>query len=374
MTAQLQVEQLTFRPGQTLPTISSNRAALAGVLLRGKSAQAAPQQLPRLYALCGEAHRLTAQLAIDAARGLRTHATTQELSSLAAETAREHVRRIWIDWPRLIGRSDKKSTIAALQSLRDCPLFGKNISESSPIASVAFRAWVETAVLGESVPEWLARWQTNPNECMLTWVARAITFPAKLLRDIEYDAIQIQTFETPLLPHADRDALYALAQNIAKFDDFDRAPTSEGNVCETGIGTRLAGMDGNRSSTSNAWLRLGARIAELALLSGEALDNLALGSLMLAPGEALAWSEMARGLLLHWVRLEQAAPLANIVDYRIVAPTEWNFHPSGVVAKALAVMPTAACALSRAQAVRHIGILAAAFDPCVTYKIEFEHA
>ena len=124
----------------------------------------------------------------------------------------------------------------------------------------------------------------------------------------------------------------------------------------------------------STWQRFGARIAELALLSGATLDNLALGSIMLAPGEALAWSEMARGLLLHWVRLESADPQAAIVDYRIVAPTEWNFHPSGVVAKALAAMPLATCALSREQEIRHIGILTAAFDPCITYKIEFDHA
>ena len=374
MTAQLQAGQLTFRPGQTLPTISSNRASLAGVLLRGKSAQAAPQQLPRLYALCGEAHRLTAQLAIDAACGLRTHASAHELSSLATETAREHVRRIWIDWPRLFGRSDINSAIAGLQLLRDCPLLKRGISGSESVSSVAFRSWIESAVLGEPVAEWLARWQANPDECMLYWVARAPTFPAKLLLDIKCDAMRIQAVGTPLLPHADRNALQALARNIAELDDFCHMPTSDGNVCETGIGTRIARMDSNRSGAVNAWLRLGARVAELALLSGEALDNLALGSITLAPGEALAWSEMARGLLLHWVRLEHADPRANIVDYRIVAPTEWNFHPSGVVAKVLASMPTAMCEFSRTQLIRHVGILAAAFDPCINYEIEFEHA
>ncbi|MBX9869327.1 MAG: hypothetical protein K2X63_05975, partial [Burkholderiaceae bacterium] len=208
MTAQLQIGQLIFRPGQSLPTISSDRPSLARMLLRGKPAQSAPQRLAGLYSLCGESHRITAQLAIDAAAGLRTQATSQERLRLVAETAREHVRRIWLDWPRLIAQPDQNMTVAALQSLRDCPWLKEHSADNSPAASSRFHRWIETAVLGESASEWLAAWQTNPIECMLDWVARADTFPAKLLRDIEYDAMQIQICATPFLPHGEIEILH----------------------------------------------------------------------------------------------------------------------------------------------------------------------
>ena len=379
MTIQLQPGQLVFRPGQKISAISSNRIALAGALLRGKPAQAAPLYLPRLYALCGQAHHLTSRLAIDAACGIRCDTTMQEQASLAEETAREHVRRIWLDWPRLFGRSDdNKAVLAGLESLRACPLLQGGALAGVPVSLQAFCSWLELAVLGQPVTEWLGHWQLNPVACMQDWVARADTFPAQLLRDIKDDALQLQPCAMPLLPHADEAGLRALARSIISDENFCRAPTIGGEIRETGIGSRIIclGKAGNMDAPSviSTWQRFGARIAELALLSGATLDNLALGSIMLAPGEALAWSEMARGLLLHWVRLESADPQAAIVDYRIVAPTEWNFHPSGVVAKALAAMPLATCALSREQEIRHIGILTAAFDPCITYKIEFDHA
>lgn len=376
MTAQLQIGQLIFRPGQSLPTISSDRPSLAGILLRGKPAQSAPQQLARLYSLCGESHRITAQLAIDAAAGLRTQATSQERLKLMAETMREHVRRIWLDWPRLFAQPDQNMTIAALQSLRDCPLLMEHNVDNLLAASSRFRQWIESAVLGESAPEWLTAWQTNPIECMLDWVARAHTFPAKLLRDIEYDAVQIQTSATPFVPHSKIEILHALARRIETVEDFERAPSNADMVCETGIWTRLDGFGEIRSLGNNLWLRMGARIAELVLLSEwqQAQNRLALGSLTLAPGLALAWCEMARGLLLHWVRLEHTGATQCITDYRVVAPTEWNFHPSGVVAHALAAMPIARDAIAQAQVTRQVNILAAAFDPCVNYKIEFEHA
>jgi len=85
---------------------------------------------------------------------------------------------------------------------------------------------------------------------------------------------------------------------------------------------------------------------------------------------------MARGLLIHLVRLAPAADsdMAQVADYRIVAPTEWNFHPRGIVARALADMPAPRSTVSRQHIGRQVAILAAAFDPCVDYRIEFEHA
>lgn len=377
MSSQRRPDCLVFRPGQGLPAIQSNRVPLAGALLRGRPAHSAPQRLPLLYALCGEAHRLTAQLAIDAAMGGRTEASRAERSCLEAETAREHVRRIWLDWPRLLGAPDGPPTAAALQSLRDCPLFRQDAVPAA-VEGDALRAWVERDVLGQPVAGWLEEWQADPDACLHGWVHRASTLPAALLRGVESEARRLQLQAAPLLVHADRQALCAMAQQIAASEDFASRPTGKEHLCETGSWTRLNRHNGNDPADSSAWLRFGARIAELARLSAGTPDLLALGAMTLAPGEAIAWSEMARGLLLHWVRLEirqdQAGPQANIVEYRVVAPTEWNFHPSGVVAQGLAAMPLATDPAARKLVNRQAGILAAAFDPCVPFDIEFSYA
>jgi Ni,Fe-hydrogenase I large subunit len=86
-------------------------------------------------------------------------------------------------------------------------------------------------------------------------------------------------------------------------------------------------------------------------------------------GQAIAWCEMARGLLLHWVQLD---PQGRVEDYRVLAPTEWNFHADGALAHALTALPAHDTAAA--------WCLAAAYDPCVdctvqsTSTTEEEHA
>jgi hypothetical protein len=101
-------------------------------------------------------------------------------------------------------------------------------------------------------------------------------------------------------------------------------------------------------------------------LAGPGGDELlALGALSLGPGEGLAWVEMARGLLVHRVRLEDSADGPRLADARVLAPTEWNVHPAGTLARALEALDPA----DAASAAR----LAVAFDPCVAFDIAPPH-
>lgn len=381
MTGSALAGKLTLLPGLGLPAIVSSRVPLANRLLRGRPARHAPALLGSLYALCGQAHRLTAQLAIDAAAGVRSAATPQEHAALAAETMHEHVRRIWLDWPRLLGADDDGAGYAAV--LRACPLF----QDGAPDASMC--DWIEQALTGEAPADWLAAWRADPVACMARWTRQGKTMPARLLHGIADVAAELDRLErlerhTPaamaLLPHAQEAALLELAGALEAVDGFENQPVWRGRCAETGSWNRLAGE--GVLAAPGSWLRLGARVAELAALaSASATDAplLSAGALALGPGEALAWSEMARGLLLHRVRLESGQAEAMVADYKIVAPTEWNFHPMGAVASILAQLPAAAenaapMAAGKAAQRRLIDVLAAAFDPCVSYEIEFEHA
>ena len=71
---------------------------------------------------------------------------------------------------------------------------------------------------------------------------------------------------------------------------------------------------------------------------------------------------MARGLLIHWVELAPgAADNARVNSYRVLAPTEWNFHPRGALADSLrGGRPDAARAL----------LAGAVLDPCVEFVVE----
>ncbi len=80
-----------------------------------------------------------------------------------------------------------------------------------------------------------------------------------------------------------------------------------------------------------------------------------------SPGTGLAQVQAARGLLVHRLTVEQG----RLTDYRILAPTEWNFHPLGAAALGLATLPAADEATLR----RLAGLFITALDPCVAYDI-----
>ena len=64
------------------------------------------------------------------------------------------------------------------------------------------------------------------------------------------------------------------------------------------------------------------------------------------------------GLLVHIVRINEATPDAPVARCMVIAPTEWNFHPRGVAARALADRPG------------DHALLVMALDPCVGYRVE----
>jgi Ni,Fe-hydrogenase I large subunit len=111
--------------------------------------------------------------------------------------------------------------------------------------------------------------------------------------------------------------------------------------------------------------RLAARLVELAALLREE-RSARVGSTAIRPGDAIAWVETARGVLIHRATVEGE----RIARYQIVAPTEWNFHPRG----ALAVELEALRATDRGTLDRRVDLLVQSLDPCVTYGVEVGHA
>jgi len=78
-------------------------------------------------------------------------------------------------------------------------------------------------------------------------------------------------------------------------------------------------------------------------------------------GTGLAQVQAARGLLVHRIAILDE----RLTDYRILAPTEWNFHPQGAAALGLATLPAA-----DDETLRHLaGLFITALDPCVAYDI-----
>jgi Ni,Fe-hydrogenase I large subunit len=140
----------------------------------------------------------------------------------------------------------------------------------------------------------------------------------------------------PLLPAFEGTAASRMLAALDADPQFERAPQLDQRPCETGAIARLAqhplvaALD--KAYGRSVLTRLAARMTELArIAAGRPAPKPLVGSRRLGSGRGLGWVETARGLLLHVVEISYD----EIKRYRIVAPTEWNFHPRGALAVGL---------------------------------------
>ena len=385
-----------------------NTRPAAAHALRGLDAGQACARVPRLYALCAHAQASAARAACAAAAGATPDAAARRADerALAAETAREHLWRLMLDWPALLAlpatlQADWRARFAALHRRLAAP----EIAARAP--SKAADANPATATTPPLAPRADLAARLAEELCALA-DELAATLPGALTT-----ALDPLTFDSPPPPAragapaaptgrpssllAPLDAL-ACARRLALDEAFAAAPQLDGRCHETGalarhhtdpaVGAALA--QGRRLAA-----RILARIADLResahALTGEdpgaassgasthaapalAADKRAprIDACSPAPGVGLARVDSARGLLIHQVRLVAGSPgeVARIADYRIVAPTEWNFHPCGVfVREALSTPP-----MSATNRQRRLRALALALDPCVAVSWDFEES
>ncbi len=362
---------LKVSPGLARPhNLHSTRPDFVDALTRGRLATALPQTLASLFSLCGHAHRLCAELAVQAAQGEAKQMDGTGLRTLQTETLREHVRRIALDWPQQLAANstdcDRLQGLA-LQALRTCPLSMSGAASSVALSEMP--SWLSQQILGLSARQWLEGWEHDPRAWMNHWCATTPGWLPELLQSCKTVANVAMPGAPALRVHACNNELQAIAADLRDTPQFTRQPVWQGHCAETGPWTRLNQNAPERFDTP--WLRLGARLAELVRLSLPDAAGctgscwLQAGSLSLGANEGLAWVEMARGLLIHTVQVDKHGPDAGTLRCRVLAPTEWNFHLRGAVAQVLESLPKNITL----EAGRRILALMTAFDPCVQFDI-----
>jgi hypothetical protein len=359
--------RLTLRPGR-MPSLACERPvlgpALLGRLTRGRRAAMLPDLLGSLFTLCAHAHRLTARRAVLAACGRPVAEAERRRDALAIglHAAREHLQRLAIDWPRL-GAVDAGD---AARWIRDAPVIAMAAALSPQQealwrdAATALPQWLERRLFGMAPSDWLVRWRAEQGDWLDRWSQQHPHPVTHVLRAVRPQAQSLRWRSVPLDVTAHGEAGWReLAAAIAADPGFAGRPLWQGAPAETGPWTR----QGANEPMDSAWDRLGARLADLARIA--AGTGLACGALRLAAGEAIAWTEMSRGLLVHWVQLEGGDPdpaVSRAQRVHVLAPTEWNFHPDGAFARWLA-----ACRSEVDDpAVR---LAAMALDPCLAFTI-----
>lgn len=406
--------ELTHRAGQVAAVkIGSTRPEAARVLI-GKTPEQVLSMVPLLFSVCGNAQAYAALLACRAALHMpaEPEADAARECLLQLETLREHAWRILLDWPGLLNRQADKSAVATLlkidRQIKSC------LFQEGEAFKLESRLQVNTERLNDLLAglsglidlavfkDGLSRFQALAGEEQLkAWMAQNDSLAAGLLHQLYgRDWLALGRNEVAGLPMLGNQELHSRLQQ-EDLSTFCRVPQWQSCCHESTPFSRqqpqpvIAEL---QSRYGNGLLpRYTAVLVEMATIlrrpsitvrpepveghvktdfdkpvlskaEGLNLNEISKATRFggstpacASEGIALAQVQAARGLLIHRLELRQG----RVYDYRIVAPTEWNFHPDGVLAQGLKSLQVDDADGLRQQAEWLIN----AVDPCVQYRL-----
>jgi hypothetical protein len=156
-----------------------------------------------------------------------------------------------------------------------------------------------------------------------------------------------------------------LARFLAEKAELTACPQINGQALENSAMSRLGWQD--QVGVHPVWARQLARVVDMAqqamFLFGERAGAPVSGCVQPMPTVpmGLSWVETARGRLFHLAHWDRHGV---VLDYAIIAPTEWNFHPQGIVQNWLQGWQSAGV-LSAEAFEREAMALGQLIDPCV---------
>ncbi|MDR3494879.1 MAG: nickel-dependent hydrogenase large subunit [Ancalomicrobiaceae bacterium] len=298
----------------------------------GRPVEAVAIAMARINAVCGRSHGLGVRLAAMAA--LRQSPDRAFLASalagLASERAGEHLKSLMLAAGNHLELADPD-----LVALRAGFAAARALEQAAATADLA-----RLRPLFAALPPAVAA------------AGRLIASPLPEAGALAVPDVLSQTDDT------------AVIAGLVADPGFARVPALSGRRPETGPPARAGISAADGLGAAHARLtEIVAAVAVLdATLGGADLPAIApwFDFAPLAPGEGFAAIETPRGRLHYWLRVADGLVMAA----RAVAPTEWNFHPAGPFAAALAG------AAVGADPAADIARRAAAFDPCVAVRIE----
>lgn len=328
---------------------------MAAHILKGKTQAQVAKLVPLLFSVCGKAQGAAADAALRAAQQGGATASAAVERVIACEAIQEHLWRLMLDWTKLMGLPRQEQRFAGWYALLRRVGMGE-------VGMDVFQREFERDCLHMSGAEWraLGNYQT-----LQTWSLKVHSPSAHVLSRLdELERGRHQAPDGRLLPAWT--AAEAARACEGKWDaGFSARPDWLGETAETGAWAYYAddGLlhDVWRQSKSKVLSRLLARMTDvIAMAGGTAAPRLDATSPEDNTGVAVV--RTARGLLMHYVRLEGEL----VADYVIVAPTEWNFHPDGAYARDMRGLD--ARDMERLRQWAHVAALS--LDPCVAYEIE----
>lgn len=365
-------------PSEGRAEIRSSRPAQAASILEGRSMEEVLDLLPGLFSVCATAQACAGTRACEQALGVPPAPSSESLRDalVGMETIREHLWRVLLEWPEFLEEQPDRRAMAEASALHQT--FRRTLAPGTELFQVRTGGKPSNTMAAPAVITKLERlleasvfamppevWITLEDDGDLAeWASERETAAARLFHlVIESGWADLGRSDVPALP-ALRPAELQPRMNDP---EFIRAPTWEYLPRETGPLARQERrplIRNLRESHGNGLItRLSARLLELALLPSQIRrqNPPQAEPATPLPGFGLAQVEAARGRLAHWVHIADG----TVKGYRILAPTEWNFHPEGPAARALAGLPANDPPTLRRQA----ALLINAVDPCVGYRL-----
>ncbi|MDL2408276.1 hydrogenase assembly protein HupF [Rhizobium calliandrae] len=321
----------------------------------GRRPEEAPVLAGQVFSLCGFSQSVAARLAILNAANLPMPAEGRSaaMAGLLAERIFETLRALILHWPSLLAGAVAEAgqylrrALTASQAIID----DAKAMRTDHISLTANTRRLGAAAARLGIPE-------------DDGLSRDGTACAAIFRDIEDDRTFKGRPPDPLTAGDDAEVIAHLCRDAG----YSILPHLAGRVAETGAYARLCGASG--SDGPHLAQRFMARMRDVRLCLMQ-LQHLAKGQN--DPPELMAGGptpgtggfgavECARGRLYHQAEIGVDGKLCA---YRILAPTEWNFHPAGPFVETLLSSRIGA----GESAARSVSRLAVLFDPCVGFKL-----
>lgn len=337
--------------------LSADRPQGLAQMFVGRNPQEAPQLAGRLFSLCGFAQSTASTLAVAAAKGEPVPEDRRRNLAMGvlAERVFETLRALVMQWPTNAG---------ARLAAQAAPALRKALAASQAIIAGAGKDGdlAASVVTLKDAAAALGTGKTEPPS--------ADTLCGAILAELR----GIDSFSRRAADALSPDEDDVVADLMRRDAGFCARPHLDGRVVETGAYARIGGVLPVHGPHLAA--RFSARIEDVresldvmrVLAEGKAGDT---GDLMrqgeLSHNTGFGAVECARGRLYHEAEIGADGRLSA---YRMLAPTEWNFHPAGPFVETLLSSRIGEGETARTR----VSQLAALFDPCVAFEIRLKEA
>ena len=345
-------------------SLQSSRPVMLPRILKQLMPEVAVDRIRLLYSLCANAQQVAALCACESALGLSIPPEVMAARSklVQAETQKEQAWSLlhhWLAVPHGVRQQTSQKLTHAFLRLQQAShpylSFGK---DAEGVSDAPFNQWqyefqkIMQVALSEPLESFVSSALDQKNTPVGGLIKQLNMHPS-LVRHY------VSGLPTPLSPHIPTpgsDDLLAFAQR----------PTFNGQCCESTPLARLYQNESGQALYKEARFRQCHPIAQrvIALLA-ELSTPVSERDCVVIANSGSCELEAARGRLLHQVILDRAG---LVQSYSILAPTEWNFHPEGILTTAL--QGVAVQSKTETEALLHDWIRA--LDPCVDYVLTIE--